>query len=238
MTPTPSRTPSATFVHQCIDDGDCTQTDVCILSSRCVSYVCIHERITCQDDNPCTYDVCDPILGCLYPDHNGIACDDENDCTEDDLCVGGECVGTDVTDGTVCVDGDACTEDDHCIAGACTGTDIDCALFYPHCMLSSCNPLIGCQYAPILCPDDGDPLTLDICDPATGRCVHPARVVHSLKKQEKLNEPWYAVSAIFLLAAAIIILAMIAWLIQFFMTGGGGSGAPQQPSYMELQQQL
>ncbi len=46
----------------------------------------------CDDGNPCTYDTCDPDLGCLHA-YNSDPCSDGNACTTNDTCNGGACVG-------------------------------------------------------------------------------------------------------------------------------------------------
>ena len=55
----------------------------------------------CDDNNPCTDDVADELLGCLYAP-NADDCDDGTLCTAGDACLGGECLGVDVD----CSDGD------------------------------------------------------------------------------------------------------------------------------------
>ena len=46
----------------------------------------------CDDGNPCTYDTCDPQLGCIHA-YNNDPCTDGNACTTNDTCNGGACVG-------------------------------------------------------------------------------------------------------------------------------------------------
>src|SRR5262249_14889847 len=46
----------------------------------------------CDDGNPCTDDLCDPVLGCLHAS-NGAQCSDGIVCTTGDVCSGGTCVG-------------------------------------------------------------------------------------------------------------------------------------------------
>ena len=54
---------------------------------------CVHTPITCNDNNPCTNDSCDPASGCVFT-NNTNACDDGNACTTNDVCGGGSCHGT------------------------------------------------------------------------------------------------------------------------------------------------
>jgi hypothetical protein len=104
---------------------------------------------------------------------DGTACDDGLACTKDDACTDGSCAGEAIVckpddnpctndvcdpttgkcneplqDGTACSDADLCTVGDQCLAGVCTGI-------------------------PLLCLPDGDPCTVDGCDPATGECNKP-----------------------------------------------------------------
>jgi hypothetical protein len=84
--------------------------------------------------NPCTTEVCDPVIGCKHVD-NTEPCDDGNPCTENDTCAGQLCQpGTPVQ----CNDNDGCTDD-------------------------TCNPQTGlCEYVDNTAPcEDGDPCTVD-----------------------------------------------------------------------------
>jgi|GEM_PF-3283829 len=96
----------------------------------------------CDDGNPCTDDVCDPVQGCVNT-NNTASCDDGDNCTENDVCSGGSCAGA----AKDCGDGDLCT-DDVCDAG--TG---DCS-----------NPAKTC--------DDANGCTDDSCDVSTGDCIN------------------------------------------------------------------
>ena len=51
--------------------------------------------IECDDDNPCTDDLCSPADGCLHVPQDGVPCDDDVACTTDDVCLGGVCAGND-----------------------------------------------------------------------------------------------------------------------------------------------
>ncbi len=124
----------------------------------------------CDDDNPCTQDICDPAEGCDYKKLTGTPCDDESDCTEDDSCGFGVCQGNgiDCSDANpctndacnpatgcinepnseLCTDNNACTQGDECIDGFCIAGQ------------------------PLVC-DDGNPCTNDSCFPANG-CIHTA----------------------------------------------------------------
>ena len=76
------------------------------------------EGVDCDDNNECTYDVCDPATGTC--EHFGncdcVDCNDDNECT-DDVCdlTTGMCTNRPLEDGTDC--GDSAGT---CQAGSCT----------------------------------------------------------------------------------------------------------------------
>ena len=88
----------------------------------------------------------DPLVTFDVPQADCITldCDDSNPCTTDSCTAEVGCMN-DPLNGVGCDDGDACTSGDACVAGVCEGTLLSCS-------------------------DDGDPCTLDVCDPATGVC--------------------------------------------------------------------
>ena len=91
---------------------------------------------SCNDDNLCTDDVCDPTEGC------------KNQFNSDP-----------------CSDGNPCTENDHCAFGECTGSFMNCEDDNP-CTANSCDPQIGCTFTYFngAC-DDGNACTVnDMCD--------------------------------------------------------------------------
>ena len=96
----------------------------------------------CNDDNPCTKDMCNGESGCSYED----------------------------LDGGECLDGDACTVGDHCEAGTCLGLPIACDDGDP-CTDDMCDGLGGClsEHNTEAC-DDGDPCSVaDSC--SDGKCA-------------------------------------------------------------------
>jgi hypothetical protein len=130
--------------------------------------------VSCEDFDDCTAnDMCADGM-CVGTPLNGGSCDDGNDCTVNDTCVAGTCTGTPAAAGTSCNqgcgscfsqfgftfcmpddeeesrscdDGIACTDNDRCQFGFCFGDLKECA------------------------DADGDPCTLDFCNPLTGACV-------------------------------------------------------------------
>jgi cysteine-rich repeat protein len=122
----------------------------------------------CDDSNPCTVDMCDPVLGCLS-DGTGIfgPCDDGDLCTADDSCSGdalGTCIG--LTSAATCGDGVYCSPEEFCDDGytdACGSCNSDCTGFGTGAVCGDGD----------LCPeteqcDDGDTQPGDGCD---GSCT-------------------------------------------------------------------
>ena len=122
--------------------GECDDGDVCNGEEQCEDGQCVSGAPpSCADDNPCTLDECDPVLGCQHTEHDG-SCNDDNPCTESETCLTGICAGgtkvvcddnnpctTDacstvegciaIPNSAACNDGDPCTADDQCVDGAC-----------------------------------------------------------------------------------------------------------------------
>jgi hypothetical protein len=85
--------------------GECIQTpntaacddgDACTVGDACSDLSCGGVALECDDENPCTDDVCSPLDGCIYVPgvaQEGAACDDGQECTTGDVCAAGECVG-------------------------------------------------------------------------------------------------------------------------------------------------
>jgi hypothetical protein len=156
--------------HAPLLSGECDDGNPCTTADHCAAGVCTSSlTASCDDSDPCTFDHCDPTSGCKHSPLTGPACDDKNLCTLDDRCNAGTCKGTT----NPCDDKNECTDD-------------------------SCTPGVGCQNKPAARPcddknecttldfclsqgqcvgvprdcDDGDPCTLDSCDPLSGDCVH------------------------------------------------------------------
>jgi hypothetical protein len=130
---------------EALPDGvPCSDVDACTQGDLCDGGACVAGAArVCDDQNPCTDDVCDKAAGCVFTP-NAAACDDQDLCTQGDSCAASACTpGAAV----VCDDGDPCTVD-------------------------SCDPATGCRFtvsAGAPC-DDADPCTQgDLCD-AAGVC--------------------------------------------------------------------
>ena len=171
------------------NQGTCTDSDVCTEGDKCAAKACTPGATkTCDDQNPCTTDKCDPKDGCGFKP-NTDSCDDADACTTSSACEGGVCKGTAKA---TCDDKNACTDD-------------------------SCDAKLGCQYAANsakcedgnLCTkadgcsaktcvpgkldlcDDNNACTKDACDPATGKCsnIEDGKVCVSCSKNGDADCP-------------------------------------------------
>lgn len=160
-----------TCSHTLMEDGaTCAEASACLGGGMCQSGACQGGTpLECDDENPCTSDICEPGIGCVHlPVAELTVCDDGDACTqagecEDGLCktvplacsdgdpctldaceadVG--CVSTPAPDGASCDSADPCTEGATCQAGSCQGG------------------------APLTC-DDG-PCDMRACNKNTGAC--------------------------------------------------------------------
>ena len=181
--------PEAGCQYLPLDGSGCDDQDVCTLADHCDQGFCLGTPIDCGDDNPCTWDNCNPTGGCNYT-YNAEACDDDDPCTVADQCANGQCLGfamdcdcEDDGDCLVLEDGDVCNGTLVCstekVPHTCTvdpTTVINCpeaaGLGY-ECLAPDCHPLTGeCSLIPAseeqAC-DDGDACTLlEKC--AEGEC--------------------------------------------------------------------
>ena len=169
----------------------------CTLAS-CKEGVCAAVgKITCDDKNPCTVDVCDEQAGCVHDTQqvDGKPCDDGDPCTEKSACKTGKCHGgaaklcddgnacthdvcdasagcsslTAVLDGKPCDDLDKCTKGETCKTDSCAGGQpVSCDDGNP-CTLDGCDAQKGCKTSAAAGPcDDGDKCTTgDACDAGT-----------------------------------------------------------------------
>ncbi|MBT9561023.1 MAG: hypothetical protein IV100_33675 [Myxococcales bacterium] len=134
----------------CLQWSDWTACDV--LLDRCTQgwcspgVGCETSPADCDDQNPCTSEICDPKKGCQYTQENDAICDDGDACTVKDRCfkgvcyagkpvacppggpcegpgscdsATGSCVNPPIADGTACSDGAVCTLADTCVGGDC-----------------------------------------------------------------------------------------------------------------------
>ncbi len=134
----------------------------------------------CSEGSPVSGEQPGPTLG-LGSGGGGTTCDDAAECPDDGnactlppICHQGLCYALPVPTGAPCDDGNACTAGDSCQFGVCWYTaPVSCDDGNPT-TLDGCDPFEGCRHAPASCTVDAD---CDDGDAATdGRCVAAACV--------------------------------------------------------------
>jgi MYXO-CTERM domain-containing protein len=127
------------------DGRECGQGDVCLGAGLCQAGRCVSANpLDCRDDDPCTLERCDPVLGCQYPPAD---CDDGNPCTLDDCLAGRGCQHTPVTDGVAC-GGGLCGQGT-CLGGVCAGQGVPICDDGLPCTVDYCDPAVGCRARPV-----------------------------------------------------------------------------------------
>ena len=135
-----------------MDGGECADGDPCTVADHCKQGVCTGKPVDCDDDNPCT----------------------ENLCTED-----GGCQSLPAYDS--CDDFDPCTLGDHCVDGTCWGEAVPCqCLQDSDCQAledgNLCNGTLACDTSKIPFSCIVDPDSVVVCPPAQGQngiCLSP-----------------------------------------------------------------
>ena len=159
--------PMAGCSHQA-NTAPCDDSDLCTVGDKCNASLCAPGApLPCDDNNPCTQDLCQANDGCAFVAINA-PCDDGNQCTSDDHCSAGKCTSDQAVE---CDDGNPCTTDLCLPGGGCTFVpnaapcdDGDLCTSGDVCQLAECQP-----GAPVEC-DDGNLCTADAC--LDGKCLH------------------------------------------------------------------
>ena len=159
-------------------EGDaCDDGNLCTENTTCQEGACLGNTVLCDDEDPCTADVCSPVLGCRFEavsDALGVACDDGDVCTTGDVCIDGACAGaprvcddgdpcTDdvctegigcetVNNTAACEDGSPCTINDVCAEGVCTSGEANPCDDFNQCTIDICEEGPGCVHLPTLNP--------------------------------------------------------------------------------------
>ena len=147
--------------HVALDMTECKDGDICTVADHCVAGVCVGDPVICDDENPCTDNLCAANGGCDYPP-NQDPCDDGNPCTVADECLDSECVGVEIP----C----DCQKDEDCglleDGNLCNGT-LECAMeTLPHKCVVKAGTVVECP-----APEGIDsPCLAAWCDPASGQC--------------------------------------------------------------------
>ena len=154
--------------------GPCDDATACTAGDTCAGGVCKGTPVPClEDGNPCTVDLCDPVLGCQHLKVlDGTPCDDASACaTGPKTCVGGTCTGTrvDCNDNEVCTT-DTCVPATGCVHAPAPGPCDDGKWCTRN---DSCDGQGKCTGEPLSC-DDGNACTTDTCDEGVRGCVNLA----------------------------------------------------------------
>lgn len=139
-------------VPLCPDDGlACDGVETCVVLSYFLdlAYCPLTLAPDCNDGDACTIDSCVEPTGCQ---HVALSCDDGDECTAD------ACDPYARQGSSPCV---------HTAIAGCCHTAVDCPS--DACDTATCQSSV-CGTQPVSC-DDGDPATLDSCDPIAG-CRH------------------------------------------------------------------
>jgi hypothetical protein len=146
-----------------LDAGECKDGDVCTVGDHCESGNCVGSVISCDDNNPCTDDLCNDTGGCKY-EFNQDDCNDNDPCTVADECTEGECQGL----AAAC----DCTVDSDCAAledgDACNGSLICSTDSVPYKCVVKPTTVVTCPEPPV----GSDAICLQAaCDPLDGTCL-------------------------------------------------------------------
>ncbi len=140
-----------------------TQADAATTGDSSAADTSISTGNACKADadcpaagSPCALRRC--LAGsCAVIDLEGLPCDDGQVCTVGDTCKAGTCeAGADLC---------ACRVDPDCVGKTdlCHGTPTCDTTTFPY----QCR---GGSLAPVFCPEDGNPCTVEACDSSTGGC--------------------------------------------------------------------
>jgi hypothetical protein len=138
-----------------IAGSECDDDSICTTSDACQEGTCVGVLIDCDDELPCSIDVCDAELGGCAHDMSPCGCQSDAECDDDNLCNGEETCDLD---------------SQKCATGAPLGCDDGL-----YCNgVESCTPDIGCGAGTPPDMNDDEPCTIDLCDEETDEVLHLA----------------------------------------------------------------
>ena len=153
----------------CNDGNPCT-SDACDAIAGCP-----HPPVTagspCSDGDPCNgAETCQAGSCTAGPPPT---CNDNNSCTADSCQPGVGCQHVAIPNGSSCNDGNWCNGAEFCQAGLCApGTPLDCSDSNP-CTTESCSPITGCVVTPLAngtsCDDTNTCNGTEVCQ--GGSCI-------------------------------------------------------------------
>ena len=167
----------------CDDDNRCAYTEaedgsacegdfLCFGPDSCQAGLCLEgPALDCDDDDTCTLDHCDPVVGCVHSPDPACVCDTDADCDDGNACTRNSCTEehTCAALSVLCDDGVDCTVDSCDSTAGClvdasgcecesdTACDDDNACTDDTCVDYACSHLPVGDGTP--CPDDGDACT-------------------------------------------------------------------------------
>lgn len=150
----------------CADNDVCNGHEVCTGNGVCVSL----GPLICDDNNPCTDDICDALNGCLYTPNVTNSCSDDNVCTINDSCgVDGICTGVRF----------ACPEDSTCLDYECVDVNsVATCIATPVNEGSSCTSNNQCKHSGV-CNAQGICVEQDVQCPEPEECVEEYLCINS-----------------------------------------------------------
>ncbi len=149
----------------CDDGNACTSGDACA-GGACVGGTNTCTACTIDADCKDNGNLCDGVPSCQAnicktKPGSAVVCPANSTCsTLTCQPASGQCLPSDVTNGTACDDGSVCTAASSCFGGACVGSQTaNCDDKNP-CTTDTCDSKAGCQHANASGPcDDGNPCT-------------------------------------------------------------------------------
>jgi hypothetical protein len=123
----------------CDDENACTESDVCTGTAAAPTGVCAGTVITCDDNNPCTTDTCNPASGCVFtPVTDNTLCGTNQICCQSgqtSVCVSNQ------TKNNCGVCGTQCGAGEDCCGGVCTAlnTGTNCGACGVVCNTANCE---------------------------------------------------------------------------------------------------
>ncbi len=101
------------------DATACNGGTACLLTSQCSGGACVGTARSCEDNDKCTTDACDPDTGCVHFSATAQCGAAMNPCQSPACDPATGCTFVDVADGTSCGVSD-CTSANICLLGKCT----------------------------------------------------------------------------------------------------------------------
>ncbi len=156
--------------HKVVPDGtSCADSNVCNGAEACKKGICASGSVPALDDeNPCTVDTCDPMLGVQHAIvSQGTNCGVDQGCGGPAQCdATGECMKAG-DDGNPCTV-DECNPATGIVSHLPSPEGTACRALDSCYRPGTCDALSRCNPGAPVAKDDGDPCTLDTCEAPSG----------------------------------------------------------------------